>query len=66
MSKVKVWWSWYDQNQLKFNFWLIYLAAVCDDFGIPNLKSLVRWGWRKWRAKGSKNSNTQQSTANIQ
>jgi hypothetical protein len=42
------WFDWYDQNQLRFNFWLIYIAAVCDDVGIPNFKSLGRWLWSRW------------------
>jgi hypothetical protein len=45
--------SWYGANQLKFTFWLLYLAAICDDLGVPNLKTIAR-AWRrrlsrKWR-----------------
>jgi len=49
MSHLRPWLGWYGHNQLKFNFWLIYLGAVCDDLGIPNFKSLVRWLWRRQR-----------------
>jgi hypothetical protein len=43
--------TWYAQNQLKLNFWIIYLAAICDDLGIPNFKSLARWLWRRLRTR---------------
>ena len=42
------WFDWYGHNQIKFNFWFLYIAAVSDDFGIPNFKSLARWLWRRW------------------
>jgi hypothetical protein len=38
------WFSWYGQNQGKFFFWLFYSAAICDDLGLPNYKTLLRWG----------------------
>lgn len=41
--------SWYGDNQLRFNFWLLYVAAVCDDLGIPNLKTLTRLLWTRFR-----------------
>jgi hypothetical protein len=39
--------SWYDDNQLKFYFWCFYLAAIADDLGLPNFKTLGRgiWHW---------------------
>jgi hypothetical protein len=40
--------SWYGDNQLKFTFWVIYLAAICDDLGLPNLKTLARWLRRRF------------------
>ena len=43
------WFSWYGQNQFKFDFWLIYFASVCDDLGLPNLKTLARFAWRRFR-----------------
>jgi hypothetical protein len=45
------WSSWYGENQLKFNFWFIYLASVCDDLGVPNLKTLGRFVWRRLRKR---------------
>jgi len=39
--------SWYGENQFKFNFWLLYSAAICDDLGLPNFKTLGRWAWRR-------------------
>jgi len=50
MSHVKAWFNWYGDNQLRLNFWVIYLGAICDDFGIPNFKSLARWFWRRVQA----------------
>jgi hypothetical protein len=41
--------SWYGDNQLRFNFWFLYVAAVCDDLGIPNLKTLARLLWSRFR-----------------
>jgi hypothetical protein len=43
--------AWYGDNQLRFNFWIFYLAAVCDDLGIPNLKTLARFLWSRWRSR---------------
>jgi len=50
-STFQNWISWYGENQLKFNFWILYLAAICDDLGIPNLKTLARWCWHRILAK---------------
>ena len=49
MNTVQQWWAWYGANQLKFNFWLFYLAAISDDLGLPNFKTLGRWLGRRWR-----------------
>ena len=43
--------DWYGDNQLRFNFWFLYVAAVCDDLGIPNLKTLARFLWSRWRRR---------------
>jgi len=43
--------SWFDDNQLKFTFWLLYSAAICDDLGLPSYKALARWLWRRWRRR---------------
>jgi hypothetical protein len=45
------WIAWYGENQLKFNFWFFYLAAICDDLGLPNLKTLGRWCWHRLQVK---------------
>jgi hypothetical protein len=42
---VERWVSWYGANQTKFAFWLLYSAALCDDLGLPNYKTLARWAW---------------------
>ncbi len=44
------WFGWYGENQLKFAFWGLYFAAICDDLGIPNLKTLGRWIWKRLKA----------------
>ncbi|HWW01402.1 MAG TPA: hypothetical protein VNZ64_17025 [Candidatus Acidoferrum sp.] len=31
------------QNQFKFTFWFFYTAAICDDLGLPNFKTLGRY-----------------------
>ncbi len=43
------WLDWYGDNQVKFAFWFFYLAAISDDLGLPNLKTLFRWGLRRLR-----------------
>jgi hypothetical protein len=43
--------SWYQENQFKFMFWFLYAAAICDDLGLPNFKSLGRYLWRRWRRR---------------
>jgi hypothetical protein len=50
-SNVEAWFNWYNQNQLKFTFWFLYLAAICDDLGIPNLKTLGLRLWRRIRRR---------------
>ncbi|HEY5915686.1 MAG TPA: hypothetical protein VJA21_34300 [Verrucomicrobiae bacterium] len=45
------WFSWYGHNRLKFAFWCFYLAAICDDLGLPNLKTFGRWLARKARPR---------------
>ena len=47
VAQMKAWFNWYVDNELRFNFWAIYLGAMCDDFGIPNFKSVARWLWRR-------------------
>ena len=51
---IGAWWDWYGENQFKFNFWLLYLAAICDDLGLPNFKTLGRWLGRKVRQRKKK------------
>lgn len=48
---VTDWWSWYDHNQLKFTFWMIYAALICDDLGLPCLKTWGRWLRRRLRRR---------------
>jgi hypothetical protein len=50
---VQAWFSWYDANQLRFTFWFLYVTAICDDLGLPNLKTGARWLWRRWRNRVS-------------
>jgi len=39
--------GWFNENQLKLTFWLLYSAAICDDLGLPNYKALARYLWRR-------------------
>jgi branched-subunit amino acid ABC-type transport system permease component len=48
--------DWYGDNQLRFNFWILYVAAICDDLGLPNLKTLARFLWSRWRKPESSTS----------
>ncbi len=43
--------DWYGENQFKFLFWLFYSAAICDDLGLPNYKTLGRLLWRRLRKR---------------
>jgi hypothetical protein len=45
--------AWYQANQVKFTFWLLYSAAICDDLGLPNYKSLWRWFRRRLQKRFS-------------
>lgn len=50
-ASVSDWFSWYNTNQPKLYFWLLYLAGAFDDLGIPNFKTLARWAWRRWQKR---------------
>jgi hypothetical protein len=43
--------DWYGDNQLRFTFWILYVAAVSDDLGLPNVKTLARVLWSRWRKR---------------
>jgi hypothetical protein len=43
--------DWYGENQFRFTFWLLYSAAICDDLGLPNYKTLMRWMLRRARQR---------------
>ena len=45
--------AWFEANQLSFSFWLLYWAAIADDLGLPNFKTLGRWLWRRWCRGGA-------------
>jgi hypothetical protein len=49
LGAAQEWWNWWSDNQLKFSFWALYIAGICDDLGVPNLKTLARFFWRRWR-----------------
>jgi hypothetical protein len=55
IDSVDAWFHWYGQNQFKFTFWFFYWAAICDDLGVPNLKTLARWLWRRFRQRPLQN-----------
>jgi hypothetical protein len=40
--------GWYQENQFKFLFWFLYAAAISDDLGLPNFKTLGRYLGRRW------------------
>jgi hypothetical protein len=48
-STLHDWITWYDGNSSKFYFWVFYLGSIMDDLGVPNFKTLLRWGWRRVR-----------------
>jgi hypothetical protein len=45
------WFSWYNVNQMKLNFWILYLGGAFDDLGVPNFKTLARWAWRRMQKR---------------
>jgi len=49
--------TWYQDNQLKFTFWILYSGAICDDLGLPNYKSLGRWIRRRFLAPAARPEN---------
>jgi hypothetical protein len=58
---VERWFSWFGANQTKFAFWLLYSAAICDDLGLPNYKTLARRTW-EWLCKALKRGNVSRPT----
>jgi hypothetical protein len=52
-ASLGVWFSWYEANQMKLNFWILYLAGAFDDLGVPNFKTLARWGWRRMQKRAT-------------
>jgi hypothetical protein len=57
------WMEWYGENSMKFNFWLLYVAGICDDLGLPNLKTLARYSWRRWMTKSCKSPSASSSSS---
>lgn len=55
------WRAWYGANQAKLVFWMVYLGGVLDDLGVPNYKTLARWGWRRWRTRRTSATQAQKS-----
>lgn len=51
LGSFEQWWNWYGDNQFRFTFWFFYVAAICDDLGLPNFKTLGRWLGRRWRKR---------------
>jgi len=45
------WYSWYQTNNHRLYFWLLYLAGACDDLGLPNFKTLARFAWRRYHQR---------------
>jgi len=60
--------QWYNANLFKFAFWLFYIAAICDDVGLPSIKTLGRWLRRRltraWKATTSKQLEPTVTTGN--
>jgi len=52
-TSLGVWFSWYNDNQAKLTFWVIYFGGAFDDLGVPNFKTLARWGWRRFQKRNS-------------
>ena len=50
-ASLGIWLSWYNANQMKLAFWVIYLGGAFDDLGVPNFKTLARWGWRRMQKR---------------
>ncbi len=50
-ASLSDWFSWYDANQMKLNFWILYIAGAFDDLGVPNFKTLARWAWRRMQKR---------------
>jgi hypothetical protein len=48
VNVVEIQVAWYKANELKFIFWLLYIAAICDDLGLPNYKTIGRYLSRRF------------------
>lgn len=67
LERFGAWFGWYSENRLKFMFWFFYTAAICDDLGLPNFKTLGRYAWRKFhRRKGHAPPQEEQSSRRPQ
>jgi hypothetical protein len=60
---IEAWFKWYGANQMKLNFWFLYLAGICDDVGLPNIKALGRWLWRRWKKRNAATNSTEPGLA---
>ena len=50
-ASVGNWISWYHANYIKLAFWVLYLAGTLDDLGVPNIKTVARWAWRRFQKR---------------
>jgi hypothetical protein len=50
-ASVGNWLSWYHANNIKLAFWILYLAGTLDDLGVPNVKAVARWTWRRYQKR---------------
>jgi len=48
VESCQAWLAWYGENQIRFLFWFLYVAAIGDDLGLPNFKTLARLAWRRF------------------
>jgi hypothetical protein len=55
-DSLRGWMGWYGENRLKFAFWCFYVAAICDDLGIPNFKSLGRYVLQRYRMRNCRDA----------
>ncbi|HUD47657.1 MAG TPA: hypothetical protein VMR33_12550 [Candidatus Baltobacteraceae bacterium] len=55
-ASLNDWFSWYNANQMKLYFWILYSGGAFDDLGVPNFKTLARWVWHRMQRRRSANS----------
>ena len=65
VAGVGDWLAWYHANNIKLAFWFLYLAGALDDLGVPNIKTIVRWAWRRYQKRKANTAEAPLSSSSV-